>query len=524
MTPRTNRLYLFIFLCAHTPDFSMATAPRDRPGEASKPEAARTRVELSLKQFITLVHERNDRIAFVTQERRIKRDAIVSARSTLEAELAGSSEHRESSVRNTVEESSRRSALGEFLEYNDTHDVAVESLSPAGGKTRLGYTLSRFNNNLQRDPATGIDSFDEYRGFLGISITQPLLKGRGRDSTMASIRVAESEHRIADHDYRRELSSVVAQAITAYVDLHHAQATLDIREESIRVNSAILEDNRSQVRRGLIPATEVMEAEAGLARRRYLAAEARQGLIIASNRMRDMMVGSAARDRVLLVATEIPSAHTGEMDFASSLRRAFDSDPLRRAVLEKVKREGVRVAYARNQRWPQLDMKTSYGLNGLSTTPGRSWNDLWDRDHPTWSASMEMRVPLGGSTRGKAELSAAKARRRQVLIELEATEARLANALDAAISRVEEYSASRENTLQVVSLRQSLLEAALATRQAGLGNSRQVLECEDSLNRAREEDALARVSLDKAVFELWRSEGSLFERIGMTDIKDTETP
>ena len=54
--------------------------------------------------------------------------------------------------------------------------------------------------------------------------------------------------------------------------------------------------------------------------------------------------------------------------------------PASRAVTspqgKKVRQEELRVAYAKNQRLPQLDLKASYGLNGLGSTPGESWDDV----------------------------------------------------------------------------------------------------------------------------------------------------
>ena len=66
--------------------------------------------------------------------------------------------------------------------------------------------------------------------------------------------------------------------------------------------------------------------------------------------------------------------NTVERDLTKSLLKAFELRPEYIATRKKIEREKIRVAFAKNQRWPQFDLKGSYGLNGLEDSVGSSWD------------------------------------------------------------------------------------------------------------------------------------------------------
>lgn len=472
-----------------------------------------TRVlSLSLQDFIQLVREKNERIRSQQLEWAISRQAVKKEWSIFEPDFIGSCEHQYNRQRNTTEEAASRKLFGMvpteiYKERSNSYTAAVEGLIPTGGKVRLGYTLQDMSNTLI--DARYDDKESEYRTLLAATLTQPLLKNAGIKTTMAGIRVAEADSEMAFQEYRRQMMRVIADAISAYCDLYLAQEKYKVRKDSVRIAERILEDNRERVKTGKMAETEVLEAEAGLALRRSLESAAKQDYISATNRARSFFSSSAAEGEINIEITDRFEIDKLQLDFGGSLKKAFKLRPEYISSRKKAEREDVRLAFARNQRWPQLDLKGSYGLNGLDLSAGSSWDDALDTDFKSWSVGVELRIPLGGGMKGRSELQAARHRKKQALLELKAVEVALADTIDTAVQNV--YSAQEQaaHYRKVVDLNKRLLEVELARLDAGKSNSRLVLEKEADLNKAKEAELEALVNYKKAVLGLETAEGSL---------------
>ncbi len=494
------------------------------PSPANEPPVREARLEpgqttgssrvlsLSLRDFIKRVREKNERIGYQEAEWMISQEAVKSAWSIFEPELVSSATHEKNRRRNTVEEALSQQLLGVFEERNNTYEAAVEGLVPTGARLRLGYTLGDISNNLNE----GLYNIgNEYQSFVGATVTQPLLKNGGIQATMANIRIAEADSELAFQAYRRQAMQVVFDAASAYWDLYLAQERHRIRKDSVRIAAKLVDDNRARVKAGKMAETELLEAEAGLAQRRSSEVAARQDLISAMNRVRTFFSSSAGEDQIKVVAAERINFMELGPYFGPSLEKAFKLRSEYLSSRRKIEKEDVRIAFAKNQRWPQLDLKASYGLNGLDSSFGRSWDEAWSRDFESWSVGLELRLPLIGGMKSRSELEAAKQRKRQALLELKAVEVAIANDVHTAVLNVHSAREQARAYSQVVRWNRRLLDVELERLDAGKSTSREVLEREERLNRAREARAESLVRYAKAILALEMVEGSILFDYGI---------
>ena len=489
-------------------------AYRERRSIASKnpttDEAAGSEpLKLGLREFIRLVREKNEQILFQDSEWAISREAIQSAKAIFEPELVSSYQHDDSSKKNTVRDIvSLNFSSAVFDEKSDDYQTAVEILAPSGGRVRLGYNLRAFHNTIDRQ--YGVNR--EYESFLGVNLTQPLLKGGGVQATMAGIQVAEADADIAFQSYREQMMRVVSQAIAAYWDLYLAQEKYKVRKDSEHIAEEILRDNLARVKTGKMAETEVLEARAGLALRKSLVTEARQVMVSTMNNMRSLFSSSAAETEAGVEAADRLDIEVVETDFYDSLLKALKLRPEYISSRKKIEREVIRLIFAKNQRWPQLDLKGSYGLNGLADSFNNSWDDVSAHDFKTWSIGVELRIPLGGGRKSRSELEASKQRKRQALLELKAVEVAVANGVDTAIQNVHSALEQSRNYASAVDMNKRLLEAEIARFRAGKSSSRDLLEREEDLNKAKEAELESLVRYKKALLQLDLSEGSLLSK------------
>jgi outer membrane protein len=497
-------------------------------GLDSRADAQVTTNSLRLNQFIQMVLERNESIQLRLLEVEISKRRLSGEMGAFEPDLVIAASREENKRENTAEQE-RSLRLKIFEEENNIYRTGIEGLVPSGAKIRLGYTMRDLNNNLQ-DPriasgtiTTNGPRIDEYQTFAGVNFTQPLLKGFGTVNTYANIRLAALASDVAFQEYRRQLMETIATAEAAYWNLFMMQEQVKFFRESIAVAQSIVQDNRVRADAGRGSELEVLEAEAGLALRQTKLAEAEQKRKEAEMHVMTLTSDSAFAPHPVMVAVDQPDLDATMPEFLRSAEAAFDLNPDYQAQLKKIKQEDVRLAYAKNQRLPQLDLSASYGLNGLGSSPARSHDDLERQSYPSWSVGLELHVLLAGNIKARNEMAASKLRKEQALLSLKQVETQIINAIQAAVQKIHSTRGSVENNQKVVAFHQSLLKTQLDRLEVGKVESRKVLEVEAALFESRNAVLDAMVQYERAQLELQLVQGAILKARELEFSKDDLT-
>jgi outer membrane protein TolC len=215
----------------------------------------------------------------------------------------------------------------------------------------------------------------------------------------------------------------------------------------------------------------------------------------------------------LRAVDSLPGTFPTAPSLETALQVAMDRrEDLRRAKLD-LEREGIQLAYAKNQRLPRLDLVATYGINGLEYSASRALGYSRMEDYPNWTLGLQLTFPLE-NRQAKADLSAASLRQKDALLALKALEVGITNDVDTSLK-----------------LRQSALERwgwwqASATREvrhvtverekfrAGRSDIREVLLREERLINAQLAAIEQQASVVKAEALLQASQGILLEKYG----------
>jgi outer membrane protein TolC len=457
-----------------------------------------TAERISLEECLRRVVAYNEALQVRALEWLANEHRLKAARGIFEPEVVASYERVSNERPNNLQQQASLLATPYLDELNNLYSGGLEFLAPTGGKLRVGYTLRDLRNNLQERFAEGVSEFET---FTGITLTQPLLKNGGSAATLAAIRLAAGESELAFQEYRRQLMLALGRSEAAYWDLFFTQEQFRIRGESVRIAETLLRDNQLRLQTGKSSELEVLQAEAGVSLRLARQHDARQKLVEAQNRLTSLFSGSGPFTNLVVRAADQPELTAVQLNFFEGMREALELNPDYLAQHRQVVQENIRVAYAKNQRWPQLDLKASYGVNGLGDSPGASWDQAASSEFETWSVGVELRVPITGGVKGRHELAAAKARRQQALLNLKSVEVEISNALDTSLKRVVSTSESVTNYAKVVDFNQQLLENELARLDVGKTDSRKVLEIEETLSEARTTELENLVNFQKSRVE-----------------------
>lgn len=480
-----------------------AGAAETAPAATAGPRA------LTLAEFRRQVAEANQSIYSKRLELEISRTQARGERGLYEPGFVGSASQNRTERENSIEQAlNQNSPL--FLEDATRGSAGVEGLLPMGGKYWVGASLDDLSNNLT-NYWTRTSYIDQYLGFAGVRLTQPLLKNAGQASVLARVRLADAEVEVKHQAYRRQMMSVIAQGELAYWTLALAHYRVGVRRDSMGIAGKILDDNRRRVAAGKMSEVEVFEAEAGVAGRRAQLEDATQEAVAAANLVRTFLSESADGSPQALEAADRPEIRAADVDFPAAMKKALLCHPDYLAQLSIIRQEEVRVAYARTQRWPQLDLVASYGLNGLGESADDAFQKIGDAGYEAWSVGAELRIPLGGGIRERADLAAAKQRKQQALVDLKTAEIQIGNTLQTVLRQVESTKEQADQQKAVADIGAKLLQAEMGRLDGGKSDSRRVLQIEQELVDARLEHMRSLVAHCKAWLDLEIAEGVLLE-------------
>jgi outer membrane protein TolC len=489
-------------LACLTPDHALAQNPYQL---ALSKDASVEKFPLSLPQFIDLVVERNQQLQTRDADLKIKEEGVEGALSIYEPVLVGSYKHLYNIEQNDAAQFASRGFQEIYEQKVEIYKLEVESLIPTGGQVTVGSSM-----NDTKDTLSDLNS--QYRQLAYVNLVQPLLKNAGREATETQIRLAEGDVDLAMQSYRQEMLNLVGRASVVYWTISLAQQKLAMRKESVEVAKEILEDNRVRFKTGKMAEIEVLEAESGVALRKALENEAEKTFVEAQNDALTLFAAHAIAYDAVISAIDPLELDNGTYSYQDSVTMAFKYRPEYLATFMKLSQENIRLSYAKNQLWPELDLQASYGLNGLESDRSSAWDKMRDDDYYSWSVGLELRVPLFGDKKSASEVAQVKQRKRKALLEMKAIEVALANAVDTTIQNIQSATEQATYSGQVAGFNKRLLEIELVRLKAGKSNSRLVLEKEEDSRSAREAEVEALVAQKKALIELEMAEGSLLSR------------
>ncbi|MGH9389353.1 MAG: TolC family protein, partial [Vicinamibacteria bacterium] len=249
--------------------------------------------------------------------------------------------------------------------YRTGGDVGFTGLVPFLGSS---YEL-RFDS-LQDDNNSSNTRFDPtLASHFILSLAQPLLKDLFFNDEWTKVQTSYLTSESALDNFRKQVMDTVKEIASDYWILIANEEKARVAEKSLERARALLEQTKTQFEVGVISKVEVVESEAGVADREF-------NLILAQNAYRksqddliDVVLGRhfAAVSTLEIAPTDRPEDYVSyEIDVEESARKAFAHRPELAVKRKEFEQRELELAFARNQRLPQLDFVVSYGNRGLA--------------------------------------------------------------------------------------------------------------------------------------------------------------
>ncbi|HVR98687.1 MAG TPA: TolC family protein, partial [Thermoanaerobaculia bacterium] len=371
----------------------------------------------------------------------------------------------------------------------------------------------RFRTGLSVAPELSLSRTEETDavnvGTFSFTVRQPLLRGRGRDVTMAPELSAEREVAASELDLRQTIAERMLAVVSQYWQARAAALNLEILQENEARARELLETTRKLIEADVTPAAELVQVEANL-----VAAEAAriggERLLFQAQRNlgREIGLDRAGIDTLplptdsfpVVPAAAVPPVSAGDRFVATALERRADLQ----AARERRNAAEILLRAADDSLKPRLDLVWIPSYTGLveGTDPGSFFSPLY-RNVPGASSSFGLTLlwpTLNSQARGD-RIRIEAAREQSILFEdlvARQIDADVPTALDA----VRRETQRTERSMTAVRLYEQAVINEEKKLRAGTSTLLDVINQRDRLTSARQSLVSAHLALALALARL----------------------
>ena len=364
-----------------------------------------------------------------------------------------------------------------------------------------------------------------------VTLSQPLLRGRGRDVNLRFVRIARTNSRISRLLFEQQVLETIYGTSRLYFDLVSLGENVFVKQEALRAATKLRDDDRDQVQVGTLAPIELTRAEA-------LASSSEFDLIQAQGLYRQQEV--ILKTQLLRTASPVFSAQFDEIvptdrivvpntfapiDVPGLIQQGLGRRPdLAQAALQ-IETGKISANASRNSALPQVNLYANVEVRGTSEqayetlgSPGTGAPTLPQnlalgglRTSTIYQAGVQFTLPLRNRV-ASADAARDTVQLRQVQARTERFAAQVREEIEAAVVALETAQAAYRAAAKSRDYQQQLLDAERDKLSVGQSTDLLVLQNEAYLAQARSTEIAARSNWMKAHIELDRAVGDLLEK------------
>ena len=390
--------------------------------------------------------------------------------------------------------------------------LGVQKLFPLG--TEIGISASGGNSKFSGSPDIG-------DARVGLSVTQPLMRGYGADANLASVRQARMDVLSSQYELRGFAEALVAQTEESYWDYSLAEQQVRIVEDSLRLAERQVEETQERVKVGSLAEIDLAAAQAEAASRKQDLIDAKSALDTARLKFLSVLNPDGSYNLTSLIVLKeepsVPEISLGPVEDHVKTALKFRPD-LNQAIL-LVNRGQLEIVRTRNGLLPLMNLFMNLGKTGYSDSFGGSLKELSRSNSYDAQVGLNFEAPFG-NRKAKASYERAMLTREQSLEAL----GNLAQLVEVDVrsayielGRAKEQIAASAATMR---LQEEKLKAETEKFRIGKSTTLLVAQAQRDLMTSQLAQSRAVVSYLKGIVELFRVEGTLLKSRGISSPGD----
>lgn len=504
------------------------------PKELVYPGHNRNGERVAIKSFAAMIATADEMVRAQRLEENIADEGIRGAASIFEPVLFMSAEREGMRVLNSAQDAQRRGVDPGDIFWSRENRIksGLNIKSPVGTDVEFSYNISELKDSIQptRLPKAVIP---EYKGYFGVKLNQPLLRGAGMEATRSGIAVAETEKGVAKETVRQVLAQRLMDGLTAYLMVQRAEARVKYRMLALATAADIEQEIAQQTAAGLRSASELTEARSSLALRKVQLAQAQQDREEQINALQVFVAtreGEDDRRRARLLpeegleyvgdlaslATPTPSLSTAPVEETDQLSVVMARRPEARVSGIRIERERRKLEAAREQTLPELNLTLRMGKESLDGY-ARPLGDYLQSNVPyhSWFVGLSFRMGIFGDERKSSEFQTAAYRRQQAELAQEALRQRIGNEMQAAGTLLEKAEEQMLRQREIVAAQRELVKVERQLLTEGRRSMLDVRKKQLELYLAEEALADATAYAGRVNYLTAQVDGRLLARMGV---------
>jgi outer membrane protein TolC len=386
--------------------------------------------------------------------------------------------------------------------------ISLEQYFPTGTTVALEAGTQVDDSSLYED--------NFYTNRLGMTVTQALLRGYGTDVNLARLQQARLDTRMSEYELRGFTESLVAEVERTYWDYALARRQIEIVEESLKVARQQLNETKELITVGRLAKAELAAVQAEVAAQEQALIEARANK--ESIRLQILRLLNPAgpgiweREVDLIHQPTLPEIKLE--DVGQHVAVSMRLRPILNEARLEILRGDLELVKTKNGLLPLMDLFITLGKSGYANSFGESLGNI-NKDSYDALAGVRFNYPIFNRD--------AKAFHRRALLTRDQSQKALEN-----LSQLVEVDV-RTAYIEVNRTKQQIAASSVTRKfdeekfrteteklRVGKSTSFQVAQAQRDLLVSRIAEVQALTNYLKALIDLYRQDGSLLERRGIS--------
>jgi outer membrane protein TolC len=377
-----------------------------------------------------------------------------------------------------------------------------------------GTTVALEAGTRMNDSSLYEDSF--YTTRLGMTVTQALLRGYGTDVNLVRLQQARLDTRMSEYELRGFAEFLVAELESTYWDYALARRQIEIVEESLKVARQQLNETKELIAVGRLAKAELAAVQAEVALQEQAIIEARANK--ESIRLQLLRLLNPAgpgiwqREVDLIHQPTLPEIKLEDVQLHVAV--AMLMRPILNEARLEILRDDLELVKTQNGLLPLMDLFITLGKSGYANSFGESVRNI-SKDSYDALAGVSFHYPVFNRD--------ARARHQRALLGRDQAQKALENLsqlveVDVRTAYIEVNRAKQQIAASSVTRMFDEEKLRIETEKLRVGKSTSFLvaQAQRDLLVSRIAEVRALASYLKALIDLYRQDGSLLERRGIS--------
>jgi HAE1 family hydrophobic/amphiphilic exporter-1 len=259
-----------------------------------------------------------------------------------------------------------------------THDFIVNSnvtkfIQPGGGSYQVFFNNTRTENAFSQAQVTSGSltsggTAGLYSSSWGVTYRQPLFRNMKIDNTRRNLKIARRRLEQTDADFRRQTIDIIAQVQRTYWDLVFALRDQQNRMANLDLTRENLRQVQARIDAGAAAPLALAEVETELANRESDVLLATQQVSITENALKQLLLRDATNAEWVstYLPTDKPVFSLDTVNLDNAIKDAMDNRYELRRLKFARDINAIDISFFKNQTKPQIDLNTTFSLDGLA--------------------------------------------------------------------------------------------------------------------------------------------------------------